>query len=101
LRSRPEYLISPQRVVWPLKDKQRLRSLKTRFQRFDALKSCAKIVMAMAILAGGLLLIRLFGEERLQRFLDMVFLEKKYSKNTMEPENHSAFIVSINSTSQR
>jgi hypothetical protein len=73
--------------------------LKTRFKKLDALKSCAKIVMALAILAGGLLLIRLCGEHRLQRFLDMTFLEKRYSKSTLVPKNPSAAIVSKKSTS--
>jgi hypothetical protein len=73
--------------------------LETRIQKLNALKSCAKIVMALAILAGGLLLIRLCGEQRLQRFLDVTFFDKRYSKNTMVPENPSPVIVSKNSIS--
>ena len=71
----------------------------TRFPKLDALKSCVTIVMALVIFAGGLLIIRLCGEHRLQRFLDMTFLEKRYSKNTMVPKNTSPVIVSKNSTS--
>jgi hypothetical protein len=70
--------------------------LKERFQKFDALKGCVKIVMALAIFAAGLLLIRLCGEHRLQRILNITLLEKRYSNPTMAPEKPSSLMVSKN-----
>ena len=49
-------------------------------EKLDTLKSCLKVIMALATLAAGLLLIRLFGENRIQCFIGNVLPEKKAQK---------------------
>jgi hypothetical protein len=76
------------------------KNLKTKFQKIDVLKSCVKIVVALVIFAGGLLIIRICGEKRLQRFLDMTLLEKRYAKNTVVPQDSPPAIDTNNATSE-
>jgi hypothetical protein len=70
--------------------------LNAAFQKLHTLKSCVKVVMALATLAGGLLLIRLCGEKRLQRFLNFIFFRRKYQKNAMTHEGREQTMVSHN-----
>jgi hypothetical protein len=70
------------------------KKMRSRFQKFDALKSCAKVVMALTTLAGGLLLIRICGEQRLQRFFNMALLAIRYSKSILVQKSNSAAMVS-------
>ena len=69
------------------------KKTKSRFEKFLILKSCATVVIALATLAGGLLLIRLCGEQRLQSLLDMSFLKKACPQNDGVSENHPAAMV--------
>jgi len=45
--------------------------------QISTLKSCVGVALVGAALAGGFLLIRLVGEERLQRFLEYFYLRIK------------------------
>ncbi len=49
--------------------------------QISTLKSCVGVALVGAALAGGFLLIRLVGEERLQRFLE-IFLFKNKKRET-------------------
>ena len=59
------------------------------------IKSCASVIIIGVIAAAAMLIIRLVGEQRLQRFLDMIFQfkrKKKPEKVTTEifvPDNKS------------
>ena len=75
--------------------------LSTVFQKLVTLKSCAKVVMALATLAGGLFLIRVCGEERLQRIVNTIFMEGYYQKNEITHEDRIQSAVSHNLTSDR
>ncbi len=50
--------------------------------------------MALATLAGGLFLIRLCGEERLQRFFNIVFIGRYYQKKALTHEGQRHSVVS-------
>ena len=52
------------------------------------------VVIALATLAGGLLLIRVCGEQRLQSVLDMAFLKKMIPDNTAVSKNQPPAMVS-------
>ncbi len=45
--------------------------------RRHTVKSCAGVVLIGATVAGGLLIIRLVGERRFQRFLNMLLFKRK------------------------
>ncbi len=45
--------------------------------QISTLKSCVGVALVGAALAGGFLLIRLVGEERLQRFLEIFLFKNK------------------------
>jgi hypothetical protein len=70
------------------------RKTKSSFGKLNALKSCAKVVIALATLAGGLLLIRICGEQRLQSLLDMAFLKRNIPDNTAVSNDHHSAMVS-------
>lgn len=76
------------------------KKTESRFNKLDALKGCAAVVIALATLAGGLLLIRLCGEKRLQSLLDMSFLKKIIPNDTVVSENHPSTMVSNHNHSQ-
>ena len=65
-------------------------------QKLDTLKSCAKVVLALATLAGGLFLIRVCGEERLQRFVNTIFMGGYYQKNAITHQDRTQSVVSDN-----
>jgi hypothetical protein len=67
---------------------------KRQFKKIDAVKSCAAVVIALAVLAGGLLIIRLCGEQRLQSLLDMSFLKKIITDTNVVSKNHPAKMIS-------
>lgn len=66
------------------------------FQKLDTLKSCVKVVLALATLAGGLFLIRVCGEERLQRFVNTIFMGGYYQKNAISHQDRTQSVVSDN-----
>lgn len=70
------------------------RRTRTKFEKWNALKSCAKVVIALATLAGGLLLIRVCGEQRLQSLVNMVFLKKTIPDNAVVSKNRHVAMVS-------
>jgi hypothetical protein len=52
------------------------------------------VVIALATLAGGLLIIRICGEQRLQSLLDMSFLKKIIPDTSVVSKHHPAKMVS-------
>ena len=52
------------------------------------------VVVALATLAGGLLLIRICGEQRLQGLLNMAFLKKTIPDNAVVSKNHHPAMIS-------
>jgi hypothetical protein len=71
-----------------------MRIMKTKFPKWNAIKGCAMVVIALATLAGGLLLIRVCGEQRLQSALDMAFLKKITPDNTAASKDQHPAMVS-------
>ena len=71
-----------------------MRKTKKTFEKLNALKSFAKVVIALATLAGGLLLIRVCGEQRLQSLIDMAFLKKTVPDNAVVSKDHHPALVS-------
>ncbi len=47
------------------------------FDSYNTFKSCAGVFLVVAAIAGGLLIIRLVGETRLQGFLNMLLSFKR------------------------
>jgi hypothetical protein len=54
-------------------------------KKLSAFTICVKFVMALVTLAGGLLLIRLFGEKRIQWILNNVLPKKQIQEQAWSP----------------
>ena len=52
------------------------------------------VVIALATLAGGLLIIRVCGEQRLQSLIDMAFWKKTVPDKAMVASDHHLTVVS-------
>jgi hypothetical protein len=63
------------------------------FDKYHTLKSCAGVVLIGAVAAGMILIIRLVGEIRLQRFLNFILFFKRRNpeldlvSETLAPDN--------------
>ena len=63
------------------------------FDNYNTFKSCAGVFLVVAAIAGGLLIIRLVGETRLQGFLNMLLSFKRkepdldLAAESLVPEN--------------